>query len=242
MKDFIDELVELKEYKETLTKYAGIMSPFERVTYENRIKAKRDEIHDRAVNGALNTWNTAIENYRSKQNEYESAKKAEAARFDNVKLSAEIQAANTLVGMTINQPGNIFAGNNKADRIQAMYQDAVQSGDVNRQRAMMEVVSALPQKEFIPLARQAKNDLARLRTTDQIQTTDEAVRAAADDLMVNSRGIVAKTAEILGEPFSPIGTGSPLARALARVRPAENGRLEILEENDPAVTGIRMKG
>ncbi len=240
MKDFIDELLVLKDYKDTLTKYAGIMTEFEKATHTNRIAAYRDEIHDRVIDGTLQNWNNAIANYQGKQAAYENAKKAEAARFDNVRLAAEIQAANTLVGMVVNQPDNAFIKSQKADKVQALYQDAVQSGDVNKARAIMEVVSNLPQKDLMPLARQAKNDLARLRSTEQITQAEIEVKQAANDLKTNSRALVVKCAEILGESVSPFGNSGPLSKALARVREDETGQLEILAENDPRVTGVRM--
>jgi len=230
MKDYIDELAELREMKDTFMKYAGIMSEFEKTTYKNRISAYRDQIHDQVINGVLHDWNKAIVEYQSKQAAYEAAKRGEAARFDSVKYASEMQAIQTIVGIVLNQPKNPFAGGNgKVEKLQSIYQEAVQSGDLNKKRAVMEVFSNLPEKETLTLARQAKNDLALLRTTEQVIATETEAKQAANDLMVNSRAIVVKAAEILGEPISPFGNIGPLSKALARVRPGANGQLEIQE-------------
>lgn len=199
--------------------------------------------------GAIGEWKNAIAKYQEAGKAYNRAVTDEITRWDPGKLNAELQQTSTLVNLAIaGGGGNPLEGGSAgvAAKLEAIYAEAVQSGDIYKQRATYEVIrTVLPkvgkEEKLLAnrLAKLAEDNLSALRVTDGMVAVKEAQGEALDALL-NIRGELIEVSQTLGEgdPTNPLASGV-FTKALRMVQQdRESGEIRIFGEDDPEVTGV----
>lgn len=248
-----DLLKELKAAKEELYKNQAIMTPYERQTISESIKARAEAVAPRLQGGAIAEWKAAIEVYQDKAAAVEKARIAEINRWDNARLGAEIGAVKALVELALSGGnGNALAGMTKAaPRLERIYNEAQASGDIYKQRAAAEVFRSLDgaslktdttdRAAVSGLAHKAAKDLPGLRVTDGItQAIHERDEAAQG--VYNLRSELNDVSLVMGYgDATGLFASGPIASAFRGVKFNNDHTLTIFPEDSVEVTGIQFK-
>jgi hypothetical protein len=194
-----------------------------------------------------------IAHYKSAQAKVQEERAKEANRFDTARLNQELQLIQTRVKLAMEGETNLLDAGNVpiSARLQAVYDEAMQSGDIHRQRAAVEVLKATSAhgQERIAvnaLAKSAERAERDLRQTEATRTAAQDLQGAADALEAK-RAHLDKTSQLLGmgpvdDPFSM----SPFAKAARLVGHEKgtqdndgfHGGIVIYDEDSPEVTGV----
>lgn len=248
-----DLLKELKAAKEELYKNQAIMTPYERQTISESIKARAEAVAPRLQGGAIAEWKAAIEVYQDKAAAVEKARIAEINRWDNARLGAEIGAVKALVELALSGGnGNALAGMTKAaPRLERIYNEAQVSGDIYKQRAAAEVFRSLDgaslktdttdRAAVSGLVHKAAKDLPGLRVTDGItQAIHERDEAAQG--VYNLRSELNDVSLVMGYgDATGLFASGPIASAFRGVKFNNDHTLTIFPEDSVEVTGIQFK-
>lgn len=248
-----DHLKELKAAKEELYKNQAIMTPYERQTIGNSIKARAEAVAPRLQGGAIAEWKAAIEVYQDKAAAVEKARIAEINRWDNARLGAEIGAVKALVELALSGGnGNALAGMTKAaPRLERIYNEAQASGDIYKQRAAAEVFRSLDgvslktdttdRAAVSGLVHKAAKDLPGLRVTDGITRAIQERDAAAQGVY-NLRSELNDVSLVMGYgDATGLFASGPIASAFRGVKFNNDHTLTIFPEDSVEVTGIQFK-
>lgn len=250
--DWLSKLNQIKEARSEYNKIERILTPYERQTIFGNIKADAEANYSRVYNGVKARLDAAVGNYKAAAAKRAAAIAKEINSWDAGKLNDELQAFSTRVNMEVGKKDaqGIFSGQPAAARIEALYQEALASGDRYKMRAAAEVLRAadvekLPSEQQMQvqlLARAASDNLEALRNTDDIQNAidqeNAAIKAMQDEQrFVREAGAVMfdEGGQIFGRDVSSFGK---LASTIKFEREAGNVKIKILDINDPAITGI----
>ncbi len=238
----------LKAAREEFRQYAGMMTQYERSVIERDIKEQSERAFPAVTAGAIGEWKQAIKRYKEAGKAYNREVTNEITRWDADRLNAQLQQASTLVNLAVQgSGGNILEGGNpgSAAKLEALYSEAVQSGDIYRQRATFEVLkAALPKvsgDDRMPanrLAKLSERELSALRVTDGMVAAKEAQGQALDELL-NIRNELIDVSVTLGEgnPTHPMASGA-FAQALMMVQQdRETGELKIYSDDEWQLIG-----
>lgn len=249
-----DHLKELKAAKEELYKNQAIMTPYERQTIGNSIKARAEAVAPRLQGGAIAEWKAAIEVYQDKAAAVEKARIAEINRWDNARLGAEIGAVKALVELALSGVNsNPLAGGGfgAAPRLERIYNEAQASGDLHKRRAAAEVFRSLDganlkgditdRAAVSGLAHKAAQDLPGLRVTDGITRAIQERDAAAQGVY-NLRSELNDVSLVMGYgDATGLFASGPIASAFRGVKFNNDHTLTIFPEDSVEVTGIQFK-
>lgn len=250
--DWLSKLNQIKEARSEYNKIERILTPYERQTIFGNIKADAEANYSRVYNGVKARLDAAVGNYKAAAAKRAAAIAKEINSWDAGKLNDELQAFSTRVNMEVGKKDaqGIFSGQPAAARIEALYQEALASGDRYKMRAAAEVLRAadvekLPSEQQMQvqlLARAASDNLEALRNTDDIQNAIDQENAAIKQMQdaqrfVREAGAVMfdEGGQIFGRDVSSFGK---LASTIKFEREAGNVKIKILDINDPAITGI----
>jgi hypothetical protein len=206
------------------------------------------------VDGVLDAHNRAKQKYLESSKQYDDARSAEVRRWDGSILAGEMAALKQIVESTIKNSGNGMNGKPPApDAIKQLYIDYVNSGDIHKARAAMEVLREIEIPEKLEgdrikgnrIAQQAERDLEQLRVSEGMVQAADNQKQALDDLMAMQDELIDTSVTMgLGNPSNDLfaGRGNAIGRAFNQVRwDRENGRVKILSAEDPEVTGVYIK-
>lgn len=250
--DWLSKLNQIKEARSEYNKIERILTPYERQTIFGNIKADAEANYSRVYNGVKARLDAAVGNYKAAAAKRAAAIAKEINSWDAGKLNDELQAFQMRVNMEVGKKDaqGIFSGQPAAARIEALYQEALASGDRYKMRAAAEVLRAadvekLPSEQQMQvqlLARAASDNLEALRNTDDIQNAIDQENAAIKQMQdaqrfVREAGAVMfdEGGQIFGRDVSSFGK---LASTIKFEREAGNVKIKILDINDPAITGI----
>lgn len=248
-----DLLKELKAAKEELQRNEGIMTPYERQAIGESIKARANAVAPRLQGGAIAEWKAAIGVYQDKAANVEKARIAEINRWDNGRLGAEIGAVKALVDLALaGGNGNALAGVTKtAPQLDRIYNEAMASGDIYKQRAAAEVFRSLAgdnlkgdigdRAAVSGLAHKAAKDLPGLRMTDGITQAIQERDAAAEGVY-SLRGELNDVSLVMGYgDATGMFSSGPVATAFRGVKFNNDHTLTIFPDDSVQVTGIQFK-
>ena len=250
--DWLSKLNQIKEARSEYNKIERILTPYERQTIFGNIKADAEANYSRVYNGVKARLDAAVGNYKAAAAKRAAAIAKEINSWDAGKLNDELQAFQTRVNMELGKKDvqGIFSGQPAAARIEALYQEALASGDRYKMRAAAEVLRAanvekLPSEQQMQvqlLARAASDNLEALRNTDDIQNAIDQENAAIKQ-MQDEQKFVREAAEVMfdegGQIFGrDVSSFGKLASTIKFEREAGNVKIKILDINDPAITGI----
>jgi hypothetical protein len=239
-KDWRESLETLRKGRETLQKHAPIMTQFERMTVENSIKENRDKDYPIIAGGITAEFNQAIESYQAAQKKYQAAQAAEINRWNDAGLTAARTNLLQQVDLITKNKDNVFSpGESAASKLQSLYHEMRQSGDMVKQRAAAEVCANLQGRDNITLATQAKSDLQTLRITPEMGQAENAIDAAQAALIGkhNELGQVVQDLDGINSPYNPFNT-SLLAKEFRRLAADQEGNIIVRSYDDPAVSGV----
>lgn len=247
-----DQYKILKEAKGEYERYAGIMSGYEQTIIARDIKARMEQHRSAITAGALSDYNAVLSRYQGAEAATQRAKKAEIARWgDAAKLVSEMQAAEMLLKQAMETTDNAIVGPGKTSTsaaLEALYQEARDSGDIYKQRAAAEVFKAAVTEArkygrdavvINRIAVQAAQDLEQLRFTDEMRAAEEGKAQAWQEYLTARRDLVEIGTFVDG--YSPEDTFAqgPFALAVKRVQRDEAGNVSILSPDDPEISQHR---
>ena len=252
--DWLSKLNQIKEARSEYNKIERILTPYERQTIFGNIKADAEANYSRVYNGVKARLDAAVGNYKAAAAKRAAAIAKEINSWDAGKLNDELQAFSTRVNMEVSKKDaqGIYSGQPAAARIEALYQEALASGDRYKVRAAAEVLRAadvekLPSEQQMQvqlLARAASDNLEALRNTDDIQNAIDQENAAIKQ-MQDEQKFVREAAEVMfdegGQIFGrDVSNFGKLASTIKFEREAGNVKIKILDINDPEITGIDL--
>lgn len=252
--DWLSKLNQIKEARSEYNKIERILTPYERQTIFGNIKADAEANYSRVYNGVKARLDAAVGNYKAAAAKRAAAIAKEINSWDAGKLNDELQAFSTRVNMEVSKKDaqGIYSGQPAAARIEALYQEALASGDRYKVRAAAEVLRAadvekLPSEQQMQvqlLARAASDNLEALRNTDDIQNAIDHENAAIKQMQDEQR-FVREAAEVMfdegGQIFGrDVSSFGKLASTIKFEREAGNVKIKILDINDPEITGIDL--
>jgi len=252
--DWLSKLNQIKEARSEYNKIERILTPYERQTIFGNIKADAEANYSRVYNGVKARLDAAVGNYKAAAAKRAAAIAKEINSWDAGKLNDELQAFSTRVNMEVSKKDaqGIYSGQPAAARIEALYQEALASGDRYKVRAAAEVLRAadvekLPSEQQMQvqlLARAASDNLEALRNTDDIQNAIDHENAAIKQ-MQDEQKFVREAAEVMfdegGQIFGrDVSNFGKLASTIKFEREAGNVKIKILDINDPEITGIDL--
>jgi len=252
--DWLSKLNQIKEARSEYNKIERILTPYERQTIFGNIKADAEANYSRVYNGVKARLDAAVGNYKAAAAKRAAAIAKEINSWDAGKLNDELQAFSTRVNMEVSKKDaqGIYSGQPAAARIEALYQEALASGDRYKMRAAAEVLRAadvekLPSEQQMQvqlLARAASDNLEALRNTDDIQNAIDQENAAIKQ-MQDEQKFVREAAEVMfdegGQIFGrDVSSFGKLASTIKFEREAGNVKIKILDINDPEITGIDL--
>ena len=252
--DWLRKLNQIKEARSEYNKIERILTPYERQTIFGNIKADAEANYSRVYNGVKARLDAAVGNYKAAAAKRAAAIAKEINSWDAGKLNDELQAFSTRVNMEVSKKDaqGIYSGQPAAARIEALYQEALASGDRYKMRAAAEVLRAadvekLPSEQQMQvqlLARAASDNLEALRNTDDIRNAIDQENAAIKQMQDEQR-FVREAAEVMfdegGQIFGrDVSSFGKLASTIKFEREAGNVKIKILDINDPEITGIDL--
>lgn len=240
-------LEQLEKARAELRDYGHMMSDYERLTAQRAVDELKERVTPSAQRGMLNEYYGALETWQAAGRELDRHTAREIASWEPAKLRDELQLTRMFVDQALR------AGREAPAELARIYREAKQSGDRYKIRAAAEIVrgafanfdgSAAELNERVSVKRltdQAEHDLAELRTTDAMRSGAE-LRSQAWEQFLTRRAELQSTGLALDgvDPSDVFATGA-LATAMKRVQADAAGRVHVLDENDPAVTGIYLK-
>jgi hypothetical protein len=250
--DVMNWEAEIKAARDELRLHGHEMSEYERNVISREIKKRQDELIPVVGAKVIGEYKQSIEKYQAAQAKIEAEKVKEINRFDSTKFNNELQALQARVKMTMDHPANPLRGKDKpvSVRIEEIYNEAIQSGDIHKQRAAIEVIKDIPitgnQDERIRINQLAKNAEAAEESLRQTEGTlkARAERTAAIDELDQRRETLNKVSTILGMGRADDGMNfNFFAKAYKQVqRDPATGEIKIYAEDAPEVTGVIFKG
>ena len=234
----------IKAQKAEYSQYAGIMTQYERLGAEQEIQKTVNTWKPQIIKNLLQEQDQAITRYKAAEQGISKANAAEINRWDMYKLGPEMAVAKLLAEQALSAPENsdVFRGStlSKQERMKQLYQDAITSGDMVKQRAVFEIIQAVPSggdRDLNHIKKQAERDLAALRRTEDQQKAEEALEASWNDVVTHT-AVLEEVAPLIGEPIGVFGAG-PINQALKRVTVDRAGQKHIYnadaEEIQPVV-------
>lgn len=214
---------------------------------EDKIQAVRPTI----IKASIAEHAEKIDGFKKARSKVQEAVANEIRRWDARQLLDQMELTRARVQAVLDIGVDAMTKRSPGPGLEAIYQEAKESGDPVRLRAAGEVFKSVLYS--IPIGydqetRQAANhlqfraeeELRQLKETDELKAAHEAEKQAWNDLTVMQDELI-ETSKVLegDDPTNPFVLND-FARAVRRVRLID-GEPDILEPNDPEVTGINLK-
>ena len=238
---------EIQDYQNELNNHGHEMSAYERNVISREIKRRQEELIPKVGALVIGEWKSAIENYKNAQETINAERTKEINRFDSAKFNAELQNVNTRVNMALRADVNELKNDPKPSaKIAAIYSEAIQSNDIHKQRAAIEVIKTLPlsgtaseRAELNQLVRSAADAEIKFRQTEGTIKAQQDAAQAENDILAKKEKLN-KVSQVLGMgSVDDVFSNSPFAKAARLVeRDRTTGEIVIHNEEDPEVTGV----
>ena len=238
---------EIQDYQKELKNHGHEMSAYERNTISRMIKARQEELIPRVGAMVIGEWKSAIQNYKNSMAQVDAEHTKEINRFDSAKFNVELQNVNMRVSMALKADVNPIRGDSKPSaKIEQIYNEAIQSGDIHKQRAAIEVIKTLPlsgtaseRAELNQLIRSAADSEIKFRQTEGTIKAQQDHAQALNELGEKKEKLN-KVSEVLGMGnVDDVFNSNPFAKAARLVeRDRTTGEIVIHNEDDPEVTGV----
>jgi hypothetical protein len=242
---------EIKAALDELRNHGHEMSPYERNVISREIKRRQDELIPVVGAKVIGEWKGTITKYQEAQKRMKAERSAEINRWDSAKLNAEMDLFQRRVDMVLKAGSDPLHGDAPISaKIQQVYNDALQSGDIHKQRAAVEVIKTVTGRIQAGQEKIAVNQLARDAEKVELELMQtEGTRKAqaelvqAENELITRRANLDKVSQVLGMGgIDDVFATSPFAKAASLVeRDRATGELIIHGENDPEVTGVLWK-
>lgn len=230
-----DRLEELKTAHSEYAKLEPMMTEVERILIGKSISEKQAEVHDYIMQGARVEWQYAINQYAQAKKSLQDAKNREVSRWEASRLNAEMETAERLVTKAVQSSTGGRLDPKIMPRLKAMYDDAQNSGDIYKMRAMAEVFTGLPAmvgNDFDDrmyahrLSQQAQKDARAVRVTLELEKADRETKEAVD-MLNQAKSTLLEVDEGMGytKPNGEVGNWD-LFKELNRVRTNQDGEIE----------------
>jgi hypothetical protein len=243
---------EIKAAFTELSLHGHEMSEYERNVIGREIKRRQEELIPIIGAKVISEYKQSIEKFKAAEATIQAERTKEINRFDSSKYNAEFQAISSRIKMTLDHPKNINDATEKSvsKRLEEIYNEAIQSGDIHKQRAAVEILKDIPivgsqQEERIRvnnLAKTAAAKEAEIRQTEGIVKAQQARHAALLELDERHEKLN-KVSVILGLGEVTAGyANNPFSRAWKQAqRDPNTGEIKFYKETDPEVTGVYWK-
>ena len=241
---------EIKAAYDELRNHGHEMSEYERNVISREIRKRQDELIPVVGAQVIGEYKQSIEKFKAAEAAIQTERAKEINRFDTVKFNAELQAMTTRVNMTAQHTANPMSKEAPVSkRLEDIYSEAIQSGDIHKQRAAIEVIKTIPLSgnaderiRINNLSKNAERAEQQFRQTEGTLKAHEARQAALIDLDTKHEKL-SKVSEVLGmgSATDPFNT-NPFAKAYKQVqRDRDTGEIKIYAEDAPEVTGVYWK-
>jgi len=170
-------------------KYESILTPFEKVSLGEYLHELNQKTQIEVIPAATQEFIQVKENYKVRESAFQKAKANEINRWDAGKLNAEMDFTKSRLESILRS--NLSFPEKKIE-IEALIKEANESKDITKQRATAERLlniadhvegSALDKMEYNQFSSQAKRLIEKIRTTEEIKTSKENLKAAAEELL-----------------------------------------------------------
>jgi hypothetical protein len=230
----------IRAYKKEYQEYASVMTEYERLAAGREINRLKEQYRPMVTGHLLEELEASITVVKVREKARQKAVADEVNRWEAGRLAAEMQAAKMLISAANMAPKRDgFSGNSltREERIDQLYQDAQNSGDIYKQRAMAAMLSEYNgDHELNHLVRQAEKDLQKLHITPEIEKATGEYEQAWRDLAQASHDSQTIAPEV-GEDMGIFASG-PVSQKLKQIDFV--GRT-ILEADDPRIQNVIVK-
>jgi hypothetical protein len=240
-----EAVARIRSAQAELARYGNEMSAYERRVVQTDLNELKERTYSDVYYGVASPYKAAIKALREAEANTGKAKAREIDRFDSARLSQEQQYATKRLEQILADPGNPMKPSSLAHRkVEAFYQEARQSKDIYKQRAIYEALSGLPAKyqgsheESIHfIAGSAGRELQALRATPEIAEAEKAQQAAFESVMAR-REELRQVGELYeGNLSGPFAHGA-FAKAYKQVQIDAGGNAEVFDEGAPELGGV----
>lgn len=236
---------EIKAALQELKLHGHEMSPYEKNVISREIKRRQDELIPVVGARVIGEFHAAIKGYKKAEELQQAERAKEINRFDSGKLNAEMQLIQARVNNAMSQITNNLRGDSVAARLQNIYAEAVQSGDIHKQRAAVEVMKSVsvggPERlQVNQLARDAEAAELQFRQTEGTRSAQQARIDSLGELHAKHENLN-RVSQLLGMgPVDVVFSDNPFSRAARMVEFTPEGP-QIHEADAPQVTGVYWK-
>jgi len=187
------QLEELREARQSLNDSWQSATELERQLATKRYHQLQAGYEPSILNGSLAEWNAAADRAGDAIGAVMDAKAAEVRSWDASALSSEMDVIEKRIQLLINSGSGSDMGDDPTiSKLKAIYDENINCGSRERERATGEVFSGLlgfvhsggvlDRAPFNALQAQAKYDLAEIRHTAAIDTSEDSARLAINGL------------------------------------------------------------
>lgn len=247
--DWHTKMADLRRLREDANEAIQFI-PGKKNDIEHMYQFELERVHGAIVGGAVSEFQRSLKQYQNQRSTFEQYKQAERKRFDTLRVSQERTAI-------IARVREIASSSENRDKIKDLkdFYTELMDGDLNRQRAAAEVYQELGEMNLPgndahggrlatnvgELTVKAKQQLAELRTTPDLERKGREVDNALGDLLSKHEQLRAAGLALGSDPANVIvGGGSELAKNY-RMLGVKDGQLEIRAPDDWRVTGFYME-
>jgi hypothetical protein len=169
--------------------YDSILTPFERISLGEYLQELSQKTQIEVIPAVTQEFVKAKENYKIRESALQNEKAKEINRWDAGKLNAEMDLTKSRLESILRS--NLSYPEKKIE-IESLIKEANESGDITKQRATAERLlniadhvegSALDKMEYNRYSNQAKKMIEDIRTTEEIKTSNESLKTAAEELL-----------------------------------------------------------
>ena len=241
---------EIKAAYDELRLHGHEMSEYERNVISREIKKRQDELIPIVGAQVIGEYKQSIEKFKAAEAAIQTERAKEINRFDSAKFVNELQAMTTRVNMTVQHTANPATKEAPVSkRLEDIFDEAIQSGDIHKQRAALEVLKNIPlsgtaeeRMKINQLSKNAERAEQQFRQTEGTLKAHEARQAALTELD-ERREKLNKVSTVLGMGAAddPLNFNF-FAKAYKQVqRDPSTGEIKIYAEDAPEVTGVYWK-
>ena len=253
--NWIDMSFDLKAAREELRANESIMTPYERSVILHSIEEKKERYYPTILKGVTDQVNRFIGEYKDVKAKIAQEHAREIARWDTGRLNAEMQAYQMFVNQAIDAASMSNTGFTKgpdaAERIQGLWAEAKASGDIYKQRALTEILTAasgrfgaIPKESasrVSVLAKEAQANLAAIRETEGIRAARDEERKVVEGLMIARDAAYDVGQNVMGEDTRGVFASGEFTKAGKRIQVDQFGEIKIYEPDDPEIIGFDWK-
>lgn len=235
-----DDLEDIRQMRNDLNANWGLMTDFEKVKYKNAFTRKREAAFKKITGGAIEEFRGMIRRYVRTGEEFDAEVRKEMNAWDPAKLNAEMQLAESRVQAIIRDGDQVAKG------LKGLYQEATQSQDLHKIRAVTEALKGnhtklnnLDDKMAVNgLAKEAEEKLKDLRMTEGMKQAVQKRTAERENLLQARRNLISISEDLgQGDPSEIYATGEYAKMMKVVQQDPATGQVIILPEDSPEVTG-----